>query len=144
MSEFWSDEPSVYMYGIGRERYDYQVRNDGPGHKSHIYGSCGVIPGSATRCVILGNNVHLTTNDDLIDAIYIDTQPINTTSCPDKETATKHNTKIYVTIDGKFVNIIDKLVQLEQKVDMLLYAPGGPMYELAKQSFEETQAHPKN
>lgn len=83
-------------------------------------GNDNSIPANAKNCIIIGNNITLTEVYQLHNAIYIGS-----------------DSKILISINGEFVDIAEKLADLEEKVNMLLYAPGGPMYQIAKQSFDE-------
>lgn len=83
------------------------------------------VPETAHKLIAIGDGIELTEEDEINNAVYIG-----------------GNSKVFMKIGDKFVNIVDKLTEMEDKLtemkgylDMLLYAPGGPMYEVAKESF---------
>lgn len=85
----------------------------------HIIGDNNSIPTGANKCIIIGENIQLKECNQLHEAIYVG-----------------GDSKVFVKINGEFVDIVERLSSLEEKVNMLLYMPGGPMYQVAKQSFE--------
>jgi len=88
-------------------------------NKCLIVGNNNTIPNGANGCVVIGNNITLTEDCELNDILYIG-----------------NKSKVFFQIRGEFVDIAEKLADLEDKINMLLYSPGGPMFEAAKHSFE--------
>jgi len=131
-----------------------------------IVGQKNLIPQNAKNCHIFGSNIHLTNENVLRDItyiggtekIYLDKQtflygPLKKISDTLNELFTfnmeNHEAMENICLvtnnregETEFIDIIPKIQELEDKLNMLLYAPGGPMYLLAKDRFENLNSSP--
>lgn len=110
--------------------HDFNNNISGTIEDAKINSSCSVVPDEAHNLIIIGNDIKLTKEDDIENAIYI---------------GTGHNhKKIYIKNDDcTYVDIMKKIEDLEETLNMLMYAPpgigiGGPCHEKARESFETT------
>jgi len=82
------------------------------------------LPDGSNNLVVIGN-IKLTTENILENAIYV---------------GGGDEMKVFFQNGNKFVDIMEKLNDLEEKVTQLMYAPpgeGGPLYNDAKRSFDK-------